>query len=42
MREECGEPVSLDFRISVLTFLVLCFGCAVAQRQATKPNLEPK
>jgi hypothetical protein len=24
MREECGEPVSLDFRISVLTSLVLC------------------
>ena len=42
MREGCGEPGLLDFRISILDLLCLARRCAVAQRQVTKPNLEPK
>jgi hypothetical protein len=37
MREECGEPVSLDFRISVLTSLALCV--AVPARSGKRRNL---
>jgi hypothetical protein len=42
MREGCGEPGLLDFRISILDLLCLARRCAVAQQQVTKPNLEPK